>query len=83
MQNDGKTHYFGTDNTEKVEALVVNFEKFINQFLYLMVSNISPGVANLEEKVEKGLSDIPGVLRTYRDQYREILAEQLVPPKAE
>jgi len=83
LQNDGKTHYFGTENTEKVEALVVNFEKFINQFLYLMVSNISPGAAPLEENIEKGLSDIPGVLRMYRDQYREILAGQIVPSDAD
>jgi hypothetical protein len=83
LQHDGKTHYFGTDNTEKVESLVVNFEQFINKFLYLMISNISPGVAELEENFERGLTDIPAILRTYREQYREILAEQLTPPETE
>jgi hypothetical protein len=73
LENGGATHYFGLDTTKKVEDLVIGFEQFLNKFVYLSVSNVSPLVKELEENTEKLVAEIPAFLRQYRGAYRNIL----------
>ena len=73
LENGGATHFFGTNTTQQVEHLVINFEQFLDKFVYTMVSNISTAVVELEENVKKSLKNIPKVLRQYRQQYRKLM----------
>ena len=75
LQNDGATHYFGLETTQKVENLVTNFEQFLNKFVYTLVSNISTDVPELEENVSANLQGIPELLRQYRERYRMIMTQ--------
>jgi hypothetical protein len=81
LQHDGATHYFGLETTKKVEDLVVNFEQFLNKFVYLAVSNVSPTVAELDKNVEKGFAELSKFLHQYRKTYREILTPQKQKPR--
>jgi 20S proteasome alpha/beta subunit len=81
LQHDGATHYFGLETTKKVEDLVVNFEQFLNKFVYLAVSNVSPTVAELDKNVEKGFAELSKLLHQYRKTYREILTPQKQKPR--
>jgi hypothetical protein len=75
LQNDGATHYFGLDTTQRVERLVINFEQFLNKFVYTLVSNISTDVPELEGNVSANLDGIPELLRQYRERYRMIMTQ--------
>ncbi len=73
LQNDGVTHYFGVDGTQKVENLVINFEQFLIKLIYTGVSSIFSPAKDLEENVEKTFAQVPGLLHQYRDGYRKIM----------
>jgi hypothetical protein len=73
LENDGRTHYFGLDATQKVEGLVINFEQFLSKFVYNSVSNVSCSVKDLEENIETAFGQIPELLHQYREEYRKIL----------
>jgi hypothetical protein len=73
LQNDGRTHYFGLDPTQKVEHLVINFEQFLSKFIYTSVSNVSSPTEELEKNVETAFAQVPQLLRQYREEYRIIL----------
>jgi len=79
LQHDGKTLDIGLDATRKIEELVINLEQFINRFVYLDISNVAPGVAELEENVAKNFSELPGILHQYRERFKTLLAQQLHP----
>lgn len=79
LENNGGSHYFGLDTTQKVENLVIDFEQFLNKFVYTLVSNISTDVAELEDNVASNLEGIPELLNQYRNQYREIMSEPQPP----
>ena len=83
LENNGATHYFGLDATQKVENLVTNFEQFLNKFVYTLVSNISTDVPELEQNVSQNLQEIPGLLRQYREQYRTIMSQPRPSPGQE
>lgn len=71
--NNGTTMYFGTENTEKIEELVSNFEGFLGKFVYISVSNVSKKFAEIEENASKAFADLPAILQQYRDRYKELL----------
>jgi hypothetical protein len=71
LQNDGATRYFGTDNTARIEELVVNFEEFLGKFVYTSVSNVSKEFPEIDENCEKSLADMPEIFKQYRDKYKE------------
>jgi hypothetical protein len=79
LQNDSASLYFGLDTTQKAESLVINFEQFLNKFVYTLVSNISTDVAELEDNVASNLKGIPELLNQYRNQYRKIMHEPQPP----
>lgn len=39
LENAGASYYIGTDTTQQVETLVIDFEQFLDKFVYTMVSN--------------------------------------------
>lgn len=73
LENDGRTYFWGTDLTTKVEELVINFEHFLNSFLYLSVSNIATDVKDLEANIKKNFANFPKVLKSYRDAYKKLI----------
>ena len=73
LMNDGSTHYFGTINTARIEDLAANFEEFLGKFVYTSVSNVSNEFAEIDANCEKAFNDVPGVLKQYRDKYKELL----------
>ena len=75
LRHNGTTRIFGVDLTQKVESLAVNFEQFLNKFVYTMVSNVATDVAELETNIEKELQAMPGMLKMYRDRYKEIMKQ--------
>jgi 20S proteasome alpha/beta subunit len=81
LQNDGRTHWTGTEATQKIEELVVNYEAFKLKFLDGNVSTIAaddPKIEpELERNVESNWADVAGMLKTYRESYRDILKPQL------
>jgi 20S proteasome alpha/beta subunit len=81
LQNDSRTHWFGTMATQKVEDLVVNYEEFKIKFLDGNVSTIAvddPRInPELERNVESNWADLARMLKEYRESYRNILKPQL------
>ncbi len=73
LLNNGATLYFGTENTEKIEDLVSNFEEFIGKFVYTTVSNISTEFPEIESNVAKNFEDFPKIFEQYREKYKELL----------
>ncbi len=73
LQNDGVTHYFGTDNTARIEELVVNFEEFLGKFLYTSVSNVSKEFPEIDANCEKSFADMPDIFKQYRNKYKELI----------
>ena len=78
LEGDGTTRFFGLEATRKIEDLVIGFEEFINKAIYMAVSNVSQGVMELDENVQKFLAEVPGIFHQYREAYRQILT----PPSA-
>jgi TATA-box binding protein (TBP) (component of TFIID and TFIIIB) len=75
LLNDGKVMYYGTDNTQKIEQLVDNFEQCLNKFVYTSLSIISPEIAGVEENFEKNIAHVPDELRHVREAYKKLLPE--------
>jgi len=79
LQNDGKTHLWGTDATAKIEALVSNLDQFLIQYLYTSISHLAATdvmtVQDVEKHVNKKLADLPKVMRMYRREYKKILTQ--------
>jgi hypothetical protein len=78
LLNDGATIYFGTDNISRIEELAVNFEEFLGKFVYTSVSNVSSEFPEIDENCEKGFANVPGLLKQYRDKYKELLNNPIV-----
>lgn len=73
LLDSGITMYFGTDNTERVEELVANFEEFIGKFVYTTVSNISTEFPEIEGNVAKNFEEFPKTFGQYRERYKELM----------
>jgi hypothetical protein len=73
LNHDGSLTTYGTENTQRIESLVGNFEQFLNKFVYTTISNVSPDVAEREENSLNALKILPEMLKGYRDRYRELL----------
>jgi hypothetical protein len=84
LQNDGITHFWGTDTTAKIEALVSNLDRFLIQYLYTSLPHISATrisasavltARDVEKNVNKNLANLPRVMRMYRREYKKILTQ--------
>jgi len=79
LQNDGATHYFGTDILQKVEDFMVNYEQFKIKVLDGHVSTIAcldPRIEpELERNVEAAWADLAGILKQYRESYKKIFKQ--------
>lgn len=74
LLHDGASMYYGTRNTEKIEKLVQNFDQFLLKFVYTSVSHMGRDYPEeTEQNIAEGFADMPGLLKSYRDKYREIL----------
>jgi len=73
LLNDGSLIYYGTLNTTRIESLVANFDEYLGKFVYTSVSNVSKEFSEIDENCEKGFQDVPAILKSYRDKYRELL----------
>lgn len=78
LNHDGSLTVYGTENTQRIESLVWNFEQFLNKFVYTTVSNVSPDVAKLEENSLNNFKILPEMLKEYRDKYRELLEDPIM-----
>lgn len=76
--NNGTTVYFGTENTEKIEELVSNFEEFLGKFVYTSVSNVSKKFPEIDENAAKAFADFPAIFQQYRDHYKELLSNPIL-----
>jgi hypothetical protein len=81
LQNNGDTHSFGTIATQKIEELIINYEQFKTAILDGNVSTIAVTDERIEPEmevnVEKSLTDLPRLLKGYRQAYKDILRPQL------
>jgi hypothetical protein len=81
LQDDGRTHSPGTDATQKIEELIINYEQFKISILDGSISTIAVTDQRIEPEmevnVEKFLADLPSMLRGYRQAYKDILKPQL------
>ena len=81
LQNDGATHWFGTIATQKIEELIINYEHFKTSILDGNISTIAVTDQRIEPEmevnVEKFFADLPGLLKVYRQAYKDILKPQL------
>jgi hypothetical protein len=75
LQNDGITHFWGTDTTAKIEALVSNLDRFLTQYLYTSISHVTANVKDVEKAVNKNLADLPKMMRMYRREYKKIITQ--------
>lgn len=73
LLNGGEMLFYGTSNTSRIESLVVNFEQYVDKFIYTSVSNVSKAFKEIDKNAEKGFKQFPGILKGYRDQYKEML----------
>jgi hypothetical protein len=81
LLNDGATLHFGTDAAQKTEELIINFDEFLMNILYMDVSVVATNVLELDGNVEKSLREMPQLLKQYRDAYRKILYPNFETPK--
>lgn len=81
LQNDGKTHYFGTLALRKIEELVVNYEEFKTKILDGMLSTIAvtdPKIEpELEANIARQLKELGDDFKKYRQAYKDILKSQV------
>ena len=81
LENDGTTHWFGTSDTQKIEELIVNYERFKRTILdgnVFTIAATDPRIEpELEANVEANWSDLAEVLKGYREAYKDILKPQL------
>jgi hypothetical protein len=75
LLDNGTTHYFGTDNTARIESLVANFEEYIDKFIYTSVSNVSQEFKEIDKNAEKSFAQVPGILKQYRNKYKKLLVK--------
>jgi hypothetical protein len=74
LLNDGASLFYGTINTEKIEKLVQNFDDYLLKFVYTSVSHMGREFPEeTESNITQGFANVPDVLRSFRDKYREIL----------
>lgn len=73
LLHNGTTLHFGTDNTERIEDLVSNFEEFLGKFVYTSVSNISTEFPEIEGNVANNFADFQVAFKQYRDKYKELM----------
>jgi hypothetical protein len=73
LLNDGSLIYYGTLNAARIESLVANFDEYLGKFVYLSVSNVSKEFPEIDGNCEQGFQDVPGILKNYRDKYKELL----------
>jgi hypothetical protein len=64
LQNDGITHYFGTQVAQKTEDLVTNWEQFCNKILYMHIANVA---------APEPSRDLKEIISMYRKCYEDIL----------
>lgn len=76
--HSGSTVYFGTENTEKIEALVSNFEQYLGKFVYTSVSNVSTKYANIDKNVKEGFAAVPKILWQYRKAYKKLYLQPVL-----
>jgi hypothetical protein len=81
LQNDGGTHYFGTDAMQKVEEFVRNYEQFKTKVLDTDITTIACADPRIEPELEanvgENLSGLAGIFVQYRNAYKDILKPQL------
>lgn len=81
LQNDGRTHYFGTAPLRKIEELAVNYEEFKTKILDGMFATIAvtdPRIEpELEANIKSRLAELGDHLKMYRQAYKDILKPQL------
>jgi hypothetical protein len=77
LRDDGITHYFGTEAARATEDLIINFEKFLYEGIYMDISAVALDVKDLDKNVGRNLDKLPEIIRMYRDAYRKILDPQL------
>jgi hypothetical protein len=75
LLHSGTVIYFGTENTERIEALVANFEEFIGKFVYTSVSNVSKTFPEIDDNCEENFKNFAKVFRQFRDSYKGLLNE--------
>jgi hypothetical protein len=73
LLNGGEMLFYGTSNTSRIESLVVNFEQYVDKFVYTSVSNVSKEFKEIDKNAEKSFKQFPGILKGYRDKYKEML----------
>ncbi len=77
LLHNGVRRTFGTANTERIEALVSNFEQFLTKLVYTTVSNVhatNPKIQpELEENVERNFAMASEEFRQIREHYRDLL----------
>jgi hypothetical protein len=81
LQNDGRTHWFGTIATQKIEELIVNYEAFKTRVLdgnVFTIAATDPKIEpELERNVEESWVNLASVFKQWREAYRDILKPQL------
>ena len=87
LQNDGRTHNFGSIALQKIEELVMNYEQFKTKILDANVSTIAvtdPRIEpELERNIEASFANLPNILKGYRQAYKDILKPQLDAQRSE
>ena len=73
LLNGGEMLFYGTSNTSTIESLVVNFEQYVDKFIYTSVSNVSKEFKEIDMNVEESFKQFPGILKGYRDKYKAML----------
>lgn len=78
LLDDGSMLFYGTDNTSVIESFVVNFEQFVDKFIYTRVSNGSKEFPEIDENAEKHFQEVPSILKGYRDKYKQLLDDPML-----
>jgi 20S proteasome alpha/beta subunit len=73
LLNNGSMLFYGTANTALIEAQAIDLEKYLGNFVYTSVSNVSKEFAEIDESCEKSFQYVPEKLKEYRDKYRALL----------
>lgn len=83
LQNDGATCLFRTDHLKKIEDLVINYERFK---ITALDNNVATTVAGdpqnqpeLHANVESQWSDLAHTFKQYRQQYRQMYKDVIMP----